>query len=94
MCSNQAFLATLAGASLLAKGDHGLAESIQKARSAHNRIQGLLNKLDGISLAFPNSTSFNDLLLQIDRPVDELQKKASAKNLQIGVDVSNRMRTE
>ena len=26
--------------------------------------------------------------------MDELQKKASAKNLQIGVDVSNRMRTE
>ena len=94
VCSNQAFLATLAGASLLAKGDHGLAESIQKARSAHNRIQSILDQLDGISLAFPNSTSFNDLLLQIDRSVDELQKKASAKNLQIGVDVSNRMRTE
>jgi glycine dehydrogenase len=57
VCSNQAFLATLAGASLLAKGENGITASISKAKQAKERILQAIIKLDGIYPAFKNQTA-------------------------------------
>ncbi|MBT3666808.1 MAG: aminomethyl-transferring glycine dehydrogenase subunit GcvPB [Opitutae bacterium] len=91
VCSNQAFLATLAGASLLAKGENGLSNSILKAKQVKERIEDAINKLDGIHPAFYQTSSFNELLLQTDLPISELEEKATLENLQIGVNVTGRI---
>ncbi len=91
VCSNQAFLATLAGASLLAKGESGLAHSIELAKAAKEKVLDIIKNLEGLNLAYPHSSSLNELLLRVDNSVVELQKKASQCNLHIGVDVSTRI---
>ena len=55
VCSNQAFLATLAGANLLAKGDKGLSTALETAVRAKNRVLEVIDGLEGIELAFPNT---------------------------------------
>ena len=91
VCSNQAFLATLAGASLLAKGENGLSSSILKAKQVKERVENAINKLEGIYPAFKHTCSFNELLLQTDLPSSVLEEKASLANLQIGVNVTGRI---
>ena len=91
VCSNQAFLATLAGASLLAKGENGLSSSILKAKQVRERVENAINKLEGIYPAFKHTCSFNELLLQTDLPSSVLEEKASLANLQIGVNVTGRI---
>ena len=89
ICSNQAFLATLAGASLLAKGELGVKESIMTALDAKERaLLGIL-KCEGVNLAFPGTHSFNEAVLSLDCPVSSLIEKAREENLHIGVDLSH-----
>ena len=89
ICSNQAFLATLAGASLLAKGDLGLATAV---RAGRNRAVAMVKKLvrPGVELAF-TAPFFNEPTLALDRPVGLLLERARKAGLHLGVDVSNRL---
>jgi glycine dehydrogenase len=91
VCSNQAFLATLAGASLLAKGGQGLADSVFTAKRAREKVVDAVKHLQGINLAFDESRGFNELVLEIDQSVPEIEKKARNAELQIGIDVSHRI---
>ncbi len=91
ICSNQSYLATLAGASLLERGDEGLAHS---ARSARENALLALEKLsahDGVELAFPKAPFWNELCLRVKPPVKELLQKAREEGIHLGVDVSNRV---
>ncbi len=90
ICSNQAFLATLAGASLLAKGENGLEESLQTALNAKNKALPEILKCEGVKHAFPQSPSFNEVTLELDCPVPALLEKGRDANLHLGVDVSGR----
>ena len=90
VCSNQAFLATIAGANLLAKGEQGLKKSLQQARSARNQVSEWIRQREGIEIAFPQSPAFNDLLISVDEDIDIIQQ-ARDQNLHIGVDVSKRL---
>jgi glycine dehydrogenase len=90
ICSNQAFLATLAGASLLAKGENGLEESLQAALDSKNRALPEILKCEGVKHAFPQSPSFNEVTLELDCPVPALLEKGRDANLHLGVDVSGR----
>ena len=91
ICSNQAFLATLAGAALLAKGETGTSESLQTARnSAKSSISRLL-KIPGISLAFPNQPFFNEATLQLPCPAQEVIDEARKQGLHLGIAVGDRL---
>ena len=90
VCSNQAFLATLAGANLLAKGDKGLEKALASAISAKNSFIELIECLDGVSLAFPHSDSCNEVVVSVNCSVDELITKAGNFDLHLGVNVSDR----
>lgn len=90
VCSNQAFLATLAGANLLAKGDQGLSQSLSQAIQAKDKFISSIINLDGIELAFPESPAFNDVVISATKPIAELMQLAQSSNLHIGVDVSER----
>ena len=91
VCSNQAFLATLAGASLLARGNKGLSESIHTAIKFKKKLWSAIKDLDGIELAFPDAFSLNELVLKIDRSVDELLEHARHAKIHLGIDVSARI---
>jgi glycine dehydrogenase len=89
ICSNQAFLATLAGAALLARGDTGLAAAVGAGR---NRAVAMVGKLirPGVELAFA-APFLNEPTLALDRPVTPLLERARRAGLHLGVDVSARL---
>lgn len=89
ICSNQAFLATLVGAALLARGDQGLADAVQKGR---DRAVALVEKLTrpGVSLAFA-APFFNEPTLALNKPVAEVIENARRAGIHVGVDVSSRI---
>jgi len=91
VCSNQAFLATLAGANLLAKGEIGLKNSLSKALAARQQASEWVRQRDGIRLAFPDTPSFNDLLVVVDDPDRDLASKANQYGLHFGVNLSHRL---
>ncbi len=94
VCSNQAFLSTLAGASLLAKGNKGISQSIEKALKAKSSIVSVIRRLKGIKEAFPSNLSFNELVLETETPVETLLQLADSKNIQLGIDVSDRIKNK
>ena len=91
VCSNQAFLASLAGANLLAKGDKGLSESLAFAMRAKDEFLESLKQLDKVEVAFPDSPALNELVLSLHCPVDEIIKEARKFDLHLGIDVSCRI---
>jgi len=93
VCSNQAFLATLAGAALLGKGEKGMANSIQKALESKKSVTLAIRHLKQIKEAFPHTDSFNELVLETDIPTAELLAKANSSNIHLGIDVSDRIKS-
>ena len=91
ICSNQAFLATLAGAALLERGDAGLAESCHKARHATVDAVEKLTAFAGVTLAFPTTPFFNEIILELNQSVQELIAAAQQASIHLGVDVSDRL---
>jgi glycine dehydrogenase len=92
ICSNQSYLATLAGASLLERGDEGLAASAKTARDNAVAAVEKLTALAGVDLAFPDAPFWNEICLKLSKPVkDVIQRARLAANLHVGVDVSDRV---
>ena len=94
VCSNQAFLATVAGANLLAKGEKGLRNSLADALKAREQVSEWIRQRQGVELAFPATPSFNDLLIRVDEDDDHFLKQAKLHKIHLGVDVTNRLPNE
>lgn len=90
ICSNQAFLATLAGAAMLERGENGFSEAFRLGREQATECASRLVQYDGIELAFPNSPFVNEVVFSVNKPVDALIEAASSYGLHLGVDVSSR----
>jgi glycine dehydrogenase len=91
ICSNQAFLATLAGAGLLARGDAGLAAA---AAAGYDRARVAARRLAveaGLPLAFPGSPWWNEFVVVLPEPVAGVIADAAEHGVQVGVDVSGRL---
>ncbi len=91
VCSNQAFLATLAGVATLAKGESGMKEALASARKSAVETVNRLLRLKGIELAFSDTPFFNEALLQLNKPVSEVIDLGRKADLHIGIDVSERL---
>ena len=89
ICSNQSFLATLAGAGVLARGEEGMKESCQKGRQNALQIIPRLLKKKGISPAYPETPFFNEVALELDGNASELIEKARGKGIDLGVNLSS-----
>lgn len=91
ICSNQSYLATLAGASLLERGDEGLAEAAKISR--RNAVEAVekLTAMSGVELAYPDAPFWNEICLKLARPAAEIVQSARKANLHVGVDVSARV---
>jgi len=86
ICSNQAFLSTIAGASLIARGDEGLGGMIRQARARAEQFVAS----SGAELAFPEAVSFNEVTIVVD-DAPAFLAKGRAAGLWAGVDVSDRV---
>jgi glycine dehydrogenase len=91
ICSNQSFIASIAGASILARGENGMKESHLIARDYALQMSQTLTQFKGVKLAFDSTPFYNEFVLELPVRVSELQKKASAANIQLGIDVTNRI---
>ncbi|OIO60572.1 MAG: glycine dehydrogenase [Verrucomicrobia bacterium CG_4_10_14_3_um_filter_43_23] len=91
ICSNQAFLATLAGAAILAKGEFGMSSSCLSGKDKAYNVASRIASIDGIYLAFPQSPFFNEFVVLLPEPAKKAIKKGQKQNLHIGVDISDRV---
>lgn len=90
ICSNQSFIATIAGASILARGDEGFEKTLTVARSLAVKVAEALSSFEGVELRFKSSAFFNEFTLKLPVNTQDFIKSASAAGLQVGVDVSSR----
>ncbi|MEE8111041.1 MAG: aminomethyl-transferring glycine dehydrogenase subunit GcvPB, partial [bacterium] len=91
ICSNQAYLATLAGAALLERGAEGLEEACGTARKNAFTAAESLCRFEGVELAFPDSAFFNEFVVKLPGSAEEFIAKAREAGIQAGVDVSPRI---
>ena len=90
ICSNQSFVATVAGASMLARGDEGFEATLKTSRTLAEKAAEGLTQFEGVELKFKGSAFFNEFTLKIPVNATEFIRTASAAGIQIGVDVSGR----
>lgn len=90
ICSNQSFVATIAGASMLARGDQGFEKTLKTARTLTEKAVEALTAFEGVELKFKGSAFFNEFTLKLPVNTKEFIHKASVAGLHVGVDVSNR----
>ncbi|MFP4259578.1 MAG: aminomethyl-transferring glycine dehydrogenase subunit GcvPB [Opitutales bacterium] len=91
ICSNQAFIATIVGASLLERGDDGMATLLSGVRAKVSEAARELTRFKGVELAFPGSVSYHELTLAVDASVAGLLTEARDSGLLLGADVSARI---
>ncbi len=89
ICSNQAFLATLAGAATLAKGDPGLADAARSVRQTTKSTLQRLLRLDGVDLAYPQQPVLFECSLRTTIPPQVLIQQARDEDLLLGHPVQN-----
>lgn len=92
ICSNQAFLATLAGAALLARGESGLQSAIEQSLRQAQVAASRLQSETGVRLAFPEAPFFNEFVIELGSPIAGILSCAGDAGLHLGVDVSDRLR--
>ena len=93
VCSNQAFLATLAGANILSQGSKGLGEAVELANRNQQKVIDAIDSLEGIELAYTENISPTELTILTDKPASTLQNNARAAGIHLGVDISDRIKT-
>ncbi len=87
ICSNEAFVATLAGACMLAKSDAGMASSAARARAAAVSAFERICSIPGFSHAFGASAFFNEFSLSVPADPSLIISEAAAEGMHIGVEV-------
>ena len=90
ICSNQSFVASLAGASLLARGDEGMNATLTLSRTLAEKAASLLTQFEGVDLRFRATAFFNEFTLKLPVDANNFIKAASAAGIQVGVNVSDR----
>lgn len=90
ICSNQSFVASLAGACMLARGDEGFEQTLKTARALAEKAVEAITQFEGVDLRFRATTFFNEFTLKLPVPASDLIHEASKQGIQIGVDVSTR----
>ena len=91
ICSNEAYIATVCGASLLNRGEEGLKFSISESRRLAVKAAGALSQFKGVELAFPDAAFINEFTLKLSCSASSLIEKGIDSDLHVGVDVSSRI---
>lgn len=91
ICSNQAFLATLAGAAVLSRGEQGMQAAVTTARKKALEAAQKLSEIPAVQLAFPGAHFFNEIVVDLPEPIAQAIQAGRDYGLHIGVDVSERV---
>lgn len=83
VCTNQGLLALRASVYMAAMGPHGIR---QAAQLCHNKTAYLASRLkeSGVSLRYPGQPFFNELLVQLKRPVCDILQSAAKQGYLAG----------
>jgi glycine dehydrogenase len=92
ICSNQSFLATIVGASLLAKGEDGLKEANLLGHRRAQEFAHFINEETGLELFAPETPFFNEVAIIVPENTAALIEKARLAGLHIGVDITERVK--
>lgn len=92
ICSNQSFVATIAGAAILARGESGMQEAHLMGRDFAKQMAVQLTQFEGVDLAY-DTPFYNTFTLQLPIKTSDLISAASTEGLHLGVDVSDRDKT-
>jgi glycine dehydrogenase len=90
ICSNQSFIASACAASLINRGDSGLADAHQIAQDNALELAKTITSFEGFELKYPQTAFYNEILIKLNQDVDEFINKASDAGLHLGVNVSGR----
>lgn len=91
ICSNQAFLATLAGAAILQRGEKGMTASCRIGAERAHAAAARLTAHSGVNLAFPQAPFFNEFVLTLPVSADDCIAAGREFDLHVGVNVSSRV---
>jgi glycine dehydrogenase subunit 1 len=83
VCTNQGLLALRASVYMAAMGPKGLREA---AQLCYNKTQYLVDRLKhaGVERKYPQQPFFNEVLVQLDRPVEQILDEASQAGILAG----------
>lgn len=90
ICSNQSFVASLAGACILARGDEGFAHAAKAGHDGIRKLVSELTKCPGVTLKFPQTPVWNEVTLKLPVATALVLAEARAAGVHAGVDVSTR----
>ena len=93
ICSNQGFVATMAGACILTRGDEELAAILEKSTTIALRAANALTGFEGVELSYPNQPFLNSFSLNLPVDATEFLEKAEAQGLIAGVNLNDRCRS-
>lgn len=89
ICSNQSFVASACGASLLNRGDIGLQTVFNKTKEIAQTCAQELTKFEGVELKF-NTPFYNEFTLKVNSDVKELINLANEEGIEIGINLNGR----
>lgn len=87
ICSNQSFVASLAGAGILARGEKGMNAAHTEARDNAKYAFSELTKVPGVKPAFNSVSFYNEFTLELPDNGEKLKNE----NIQAGLNISNRL---
>lgn len=91
ICSNQSFLATIVGASLLAKGEKGLEESNKQGVTKAHSFANMIESETDLSVLYPETAFYNEVAIECNQPASDVIEKARVAGLHVGVDITDRV---
>jgi glycine dehydrogenase len=91
ICTNQGFVATLAAAAILGRGEAGMRWACEHSRDMAYQAAQTLTRFPGVALAFPTTPFWHAFTLTLPKSSPELIESARQHGIHLGVDVSSRV---
>ena len=90
ICSNQAFIATLAGAATLQRGEAGMAAAAQAGRRQAVRAARRVGAIPGLRLCHADQAFWNEFCVILPEPAAAVIEAGRVAGLHVGVDATGR----
>ncbi len=91
ICTNQGFVATLAAAAILGRGEQGMQASCVRGHEMAQLAAHTLTRFRGVDLAFPETPFWNTLTVTVPGSSADLIEAARQRGVHLGVDMSARI---
>lgn len=92
ICSNQGFVATMAGACMLSRGDQEFGQILEHSVKLAYKAAQQLSAFEGVALSYPDQTFLNSICLDLPVEADQFLEQAQAEGIIAGVNLKDRVR--